>query len=58
MEEKDFQELASLIRDVVVKNAHVKAGVEKMRQRFEDLKFCFSQKEFSNHMQNLHRLLL
>ena len=58
MEEKDFQELASLIRDVVLKDAHVKSQVEKMRQRFQNLKFCFSEKEFGGHMQDLHKLLL
>ncbi len=58
MEEKDFQELAQLMRDVVVKNAHVKARVEKMRQRFQDLKFCFSEQDFEGHLQELHRLLL
>lgn len=58
MEETDFQELASLIRDVVLKNAQVKSRVEKMRQRFQDLKFCFSGKEFEDRMQDLHKLLL
>ena len=58
MEETDFQELASLIKDVVVKNAHVKDQVTKMRQRFQDLKFCFSDLEFADRLQDLHTLLL
>ena len=57
MEEKDFQELASLIKDVVVKNAPVKPQVEKMRQRFRDMHFCFSEKEFAGCMQDLHKLI-
>ncbi len=58
MEEKDFQELASLMKDVVLKNTHVKTRVEKMRLGFQDLKFCFSQQEFEGHLQELHKLLL
>ena len=57
MEETDFQELASLIKDVVVKNAHVKDQVTKMRQRFQELKFCFSDKEFAGLMQDFHKFL-
>ena len=57
MEEKDFQELASLIRDVVLKNAQVKSQAEKMRQRFQDLKFSFSDNEFDGLMQKLHQLV-
>jgi aminomethyltransferase len=57
MEAADFQELASLIRDVVVKNVTVKPRIEKMRQRFQDLRFCFSGKEFEGRMQDLHKLL-
>jgi len=57
MEEKDFQELASLIKDVVVKNAPVKPQVEKMRHRFRDMKFCFSEKEFDGLMETLHKLV-
>ena len=57
MEETDFQELASLIKDVVVKNAHVKDRVTKMRQRFMDLGFCFSYNEFGSLMNTLHNLV-
>jgi aminomethyltransferase len=58
MAETDFQELASLIGDVVLKNARVKPQVEKMRQRFQDLKFCFSEKEFAGCIQDLHKRIL
>ena len=57
MEEKDFQELASLIKDVVVKNAPVKPQVEKMRHRFREMQFCFSDNEFDRLMQKLHKLV-
>ena len=58
MDEKDFQELAQLISDVVVKNSPVKPRVLKMRQGFLDLKFCFSGKEFEGRMEDLHKLIL
>ena len=57
MEEKDFQELASLIRDVVVKKAHLKSWVEKIRWEFQGLKFCFSEQKSESHLQDLHKLL-
>jgi len=57
MEAADFQELASLISEVVLKNIFVKARVERMRERFQNLKFCFSGKEFEGRMQDLHQLL-
>ena len=57
MAETDFQELASLIRDVVLKHAQVKPQVEKMRQRFQDLKFWFSEKEFETLLEELHQLV-
>ena len=57
MAETDFQELASLIKDVVLKNAQVKPQVEKMRQRFQDLQFCFSENEFEGLLQDLHQLV-
>ena len=56
MEAADFQEVASLIRDVIVKNANVKHQIEEMRHRFQDLGFCFSGKEFEGRMQDLHKL--
>jgi hypothetical protein len=57
MEAADFQELAALIRDVILKNAFVKPLVEKMRQRFLKLRFCFSEQEFEDQMEDLHKLL-
>ena len=56
MEAADFQELASLIEDVIVKDADVKHPIEKMRQKFQDLRFCFSGKEYEGIMQDLHGL--
>ena len=53
MEEKDFQEIAELIRDVVVGAKNVKEEVAKFRTRFVDMKYCFSGKEFDAVMEKL-----
>ncbi len=56
MEEKDFQELAQLILDVVgAKN--VKEEVARFRARFTDMKYSFSGKEFDAAMEKLHQLI-
>ena len=57
MGEADFQELALLIKDVVLNNTHVKDQVTKMRQRFKNMQFCFSDNDFDGLMQNLHKLV-
>jgi len=57
MAEADFQELASLIQGVIIKNAPVKDQVTRMRKRFIDMKFCFSNNEFNDLMQSLHQLV-
>ena len=57
MVESDFQELASLIHDVLVKNANVREQVTKLRQNFVEMIFCFCRKEFENEVDKLHRLI-
>ncbi|MHC4727757.1 MAG: glycine cleavage system aminomethyltransferase GcvT, partial [Planctomycetota bacterium] len=57
MEEKDFQELAELIRDVVNGAKNVKEKVVKFRTRFVDMKYCFSCNEFDVAMEKLHRII-
>ena len=57
MVEADFQELASLIRDVVVDNAPVKDRAANLRKKFTEMQFCFSDKDFDDLVQDLHRLI-
>ncbi len=57
MEEPDFQELAQLMHDLIVENKNVKDKVKAFRQRFLDLKFCFSGDEFDGLVQKLHTLI-
>ncbi len=53
----DFRELASLIHDVVVKDAEVTDQVKKLRERFLELHFCFTGKEYDEVLQRLHGLI-
>ena len=41
MKEDDFEKLAGLVADVVLRNAGVKENVTKFRQGFLDMKYCF-----------------
>jgi aminomethyltransferase len=57
MEEADFQELAQLIRDVVMDDKSVKEEVTSFRKRFLEMKYCFSGKEFDDLMHRIYRLI-
>lgn len=57
MEEKDFQELAQLILDVVVGAKNVKEKVAEFRACFTDMRYCFAGEEFDAVMEKLHRLI-
>jgi aminomethyltransferase len=53
----DFQELAQLMADVILKDKNVKEAVRTFRRRFLDMKYCFSGKQFDDLRQQLHQLL-
>jgi aminomethyltransferase len=55
MIESDFQELAQMLADVIQKNKHVKDDIIKFRQRFIDMKYCFSDTQFDDLIQALHK---
>lgn len=57
MKETDFQELAQLMRDVIIDGANVKERVTEFRKRFQTLEFCFSDAQFADQMTSLHRLI-
>jgi aminomethyltransferase len=57
MEEADFLTVAQLIHDVVVRNSDVRDDVAAFRQRFNEIKFCFSGGEFDNLVEKLHALI-
>ena len=53
----DFAELAGLIHDVVADRSTVKPKVTELRQRFLQLKYCFTEAEFGERLEALHKLL-
>jgi aminomethyltransferase len=57
MKERDFQELAHLLHDVIAKHRPVKKEVSSFRRRFFEMKYCFSGKQFDDLAQKLHQLL-
>ena len=57
MESKDFGELAELIRDCIVDGTDAKDAVTSLRQRFLELRYCFSGDQFEERVQQLHRLV-
>jgi aminomethyltransferase len=50
MVETDFQQLAELIRDVLIDGKNVKEEVARMRQNFLDMQFCFTSAEIDNFL--------
>ena len=57
MEEQDFQELAGLIHDIVVEGEDLKKEVKSFRERFLEMRYCFSGEEFTPLIKKLHRLI-
>ncbi|UCG06467.1 MAG: glycine cleavage system aminomethyltransferase GcvT [Desulfobacterales bacterium] len=55
MTAEDFQGLAQLMADVILKNKNVKDDVSAFRKRFLDMRYCFGGKEYEDLMQNLHQ---
>jgi aminomethyltransferase len=57
MGKEDFQELAQLMHDVIIKQRAVKEEVVTFRKRFLDMKYCFAGDEFDGFIQKLHKLI-
>jgi aminomethyltransferase len=57
MQPEDFQSLAGLIRAVVLDGTAVKEEVVRLRSRFQELRYCFSDTELERQIQDLHRLI-
>lgn len=57
MEAENFRDVAQLIADVIIKDQRVKEAVADLRRGFQDLKFCFTDRQFEDHIQKLHALV-
>ena len=57
MQPGDFETVAQLIRDVIAEDKSVVDEARALRSRFVDLRFCFSDDEYDEFMQELHSLI-
>ena len=57
MTPEDFLELAQYIHDVIVGSKTIKDQVNQFRKRFLEMKYCFSDSQFTGLIQDLHRLI-
>lgn len=53
MKPDDFQELASLMADVMKNNSNIKEKVTSFRSRFLDMQYCFKEKDFPENASSL-----
>jgi aminomethyltransferase len=57
MEPEDFRILAGLIREVVRERRSVQDRVVRLRSGFRELRYCFSDGQLEDQVEDLHRLL-
>jgi aminomethyltransferase len=57
MVSEDFLELAQYIHDVIIGSKTIKDQVNQFRKRFLEMKYCFSDSQFTDLVQDLHRLI-
>ncbi len=54
----DFQELATLLADMILRGSDVKEDVKSLRERFLEMHYCFGEREFSDLAKSLISSLL
>ncbi|MGE5629890.1 MAG: glycine cleavage system aminomethyltransferase GcvT [Caulobacteraceae bacterium] len=52
---KEFEQLAELMADVILRNKNVKEEVKKLRSNFTDMKYCFTDEEIVASLDKLAR---
>jgi glycine/serine hydroxymethyltransferase len=57
MQTEDFESLAQLMADVILHRSNVKEQVQKLRQRFLRMQFCFDDAETEALVQQLHGMM-
>ncbi|RUM41594.1 MAG: glycine cleavage system protein T, partial [Desulfocapsa sp.] len=53
MEQKDFQELASLLADLIKNNSIIREEIKSFRNRFLEMRYCFEERDFPDLQANL-----
>jgi aminomethyltransferase len=57
MRDEDFQSVAQLMADVILRQKGVREEVIRLRQRFLRMHFCFDDQEIDGFIQQLHQLI-
>ncbi|MFO7715160.1 glycine cleavage system aminomethyltransferase GcvT [Desulfosarcina sp.] len=58
MQAQGFQQLAQLIRDVVMEDKRVKEEVSRLRQQFLELRYCFNTDVFADQIRQMMEMLI
>ena len=53
-----FEQLAQLIRDVVVEDKQVKEAVSRLRQQYMEIKYCFTGDAFEDQLKKMMEMLI
>lgn len=57
MREKDFEELAMMLGQILVKNENIKEEVSAFRRNFTTMRYCFPDEDFPELLEQLHTIL-
>jgi aminomethyltransferase len=57
MEPDDFQKLAGLICEIIIKNKNMKAEVTAFRKNFNNIRYCFNNQDYEPLIEQLHALI-
>jgi aminomethyltransferase len=57
MQAEDFETVAQLMADVILRQRAVKEDVEQLRKRFLRMQFCFDDQHIEEEIEKLHRLI-
>ncbi len=57
MKQKDFQELASLLADLIQNDSNIIEEIKSFRARFLEMQYCFEEKDFPDLQEAFHASL-
>ncbi len=57
MKQKDFQELASLLADLIRNDSNIIEEIKSFRARFLEMRYCFEEKDFPDLQEAFHTSL-
>ncbi len=57
MQPEDFQNIAQLMADVILRNKNVKKKITQLREQYLDMQYCFKTKAINDLIEQLHKML-